>query len=317
MQNIFRTFVALIVATFLSWTVSAETVPQPTDPDVRYYIEVPSGGLPAFFRYHPMRVPLVSHHRGGPAPGYPENAIETMDNALRYGFGLMEVDVAELRDGSLILMHDDTLDRTTTGQGGVTDKTLDDILKLQLVDNEGVATSYKVPTLQQALSWAVGKAILTLDIKRGTDFAKVAAAVKAAGAEDYAVAITYSLDQAKSYYEIAPWMMQTISMYDEEDIAAVKASGIEPSRVIAWTGTRQQAESFYAAVHAEGWRTISGTFALDKELAVSGADQKYLSIYKLGVDVIATDRFWAVQGLIRNPNLFYFVRRPAALSKEN
>ena len=317
MQNVFRTFVTLSVAIFLSWTVAAEPVPQPTDPNVRYYIEVPSGGLPDFFAYHPTRVPLVSHHRGGPAPGYPENAIETMDNALRYGFGLMEVDVAELRDGSLVLMHDDTLDRTTTGHGSVAEKTLEDVLKLKLVDNDGVATGYKVPTLQQALSWAVGKAILTLDIKRGTDFAKVAAAVKAAGAEDYAVVITYTLDQAISYYSTAPWMMQTISMYDEDDIAAVKASGIAPSRVIAWTGTRLQPESFYAAVHAEGWRAISGTFALDKDLAVSGANQKYLSLYKQGVDVIATDRFWAVQGLIRNPNLFYFVRRPATVSKEN
>jgi glycerophosphoryl diester phosphodiesterase len=309
MLKFLRSFALLWPVIGLAWSVAAETVPAPADPDVRYYIEVPRGGLDDFFAYHPMRVPLVSHHRGGPAPGYPENAIETMDNALRYGFGLMEVDVAQLQDGALVLMHDDTLERTTTGQGAVGDKTLAEINQLLLVDNDGQATTFKIPTLGEALRWSIGKAILTLDIKRGTDFAKVAEEVKAAGAEDYAVAITYTLEQAQAFHQIAPWMMQTISMYDAEDIAAVKASGIAHDKVIAWTGTRLSSPEFYKAVHAEGWRTITGTFALDKELAESGDDSRYLDIYALGLDVIATDRFWAVQGQIRNPNLFYFIRR--------
>lgn len=309
MQKFFRAFVGFIALAGFSWTALAEAVPAPADPDVRYYIEVPKGGLDDFFAYHPMRVPLVSHHRGGPAPGYPENAIETMDNALRYGFGLMEVDVAQLKDGALVLMHDDTLDRTTTGEGAIGEKTLADIQKLRLVDNNGQPTAFKVPTLREALAWSVGKAILTLDIKRGTDFAKVAEEVKAAGAEDYAVAITYSLEQAQAFHKIAPWMMQTVSMYDMEDIAAVKASGIAHDKIIAWTGTRLGTREFYAAVHAEGWRTITGTFSLDRELAASGDNSSYLAIYALGLDVIATDRFWAVQRMIRNPNLFYFIRR--------
>ena len=111
----------------------AETIPAPEDTEARYYIDIPEGGLEDFFRYHPMRVPLVSHHRAGPVAGYPENAIETMDNALRYGFGLMEVDVAQLKDGGLVLMHDDTLDRTTTGSGKVYDMTQRDIEKIFLV----------------------------------------------------------------------------------------------------------------------------------------------------------------------------------------
>ncbi len=311
MLKFLRCLSALVLVSFFTVPLRAETVPVPADPDARYYIEVPKGGLERFFAYHPMRIPLVSHHRGGPAPGYPENAIETMDNALRYGFGLMEVDVAQLKDGNLVLMHDDTLERTTTGEGAVAEKTLAEIRKLYLVDNEGHPTDFRVPTLREALRWSVGKAILTLDIKRGTDFAKVVEEVKAAGAEDYAVAITYRLDQAVEYHKLAPWMMQTVSMYDEGDIKAVRDSGISPSKVIAWTGTRPQPAGFYALVHDEGWRVISGTFSLDKELAQSGENGAYLALYAQGVDIVATDRFWAVQNLIRNPNLFYFVRKPA------
>ncbi len=52
---------------------------------------------------------LLAAHRGGPAPGYPENAIETLDHVLSNAAFIMEVDVAETRDGVLFLMHDDTL----------------------------------------------------------------------------------------------------------------------------------------------------------------------------------------------------------------
>ncbi len=287
----------------------AESVPLPGDINTRYYIEVPKGHLKEFFRFHPLRIPLVSHHRGGPVAGYPENAIETMDNALRHGFGLMEVDIAELKDGSLILMHDDTLDRTTTGTGNVSDMSMQDVEKLYLEDNDGKQTIFRVPSLESALEWAKGRAILTLDIKRGTDFRKVAKAVEDAAAEDYAVAITYSLKQAVAFHKIAPAMMLTVSMYDQQDVADVAASGIDPRFIIAWTGTQMQPPAFYRHIHEQGWRAITGTFSLDKQLAETGENAEYLNVLEAGVDIIATDRFWAVQHQIRNPNLFYYVRR--------
>ncbi len=301
----------LLSACILAMPVWAEPIPEPAESDARYYIELPKGGAEAFFRYTPNRIPLISHHRAGPVLGYPENAIETMDNALRYGFGLMEVDVAELKDGGLVLMHDDTLDRTTTGTGAIKDKTSAEIARLKLVDYEGRVTDYTVPTLEAALKWARGKTILTLDIKRGTDFGKVAEAVRATGAEDYAVIITYSLAQATAFHQIAPELMLTVSVYDEDGIDALVQSGINPLKIIAWTGTSLKEPAFYTALHAKGWRVISGTFSLDDKLAVSGDNGEYMAVYASGVDVIATDRFWAVQAQIRNPNLFYFVRRAA------
>ena len=60
---------------------------------------------------------VIAAHRGGPAPGYPENAIETMQFNFDNGVRIFEIDVAETRDGVLTLMHDDRLNRTTTGRG--------------------------------------------------------------------------------------------------------------------------------------------------------------------------------------------------------
>lgn len=301
------------VALNLVSPVVADDIPEPPDPKAYHYIELPAGGLQGFMRWHPMRIPLISHHRGGPAPGFPENSIEAMQNALRYGPGLMEVDVAQLKDGTLILMHDGTIDRTTTGSGSIENLALADVKQLYLLDAEGNKTRFRVPTLAEVLEWTVGRAILTLDIKPSTDFASVVQAVKEARAEDYVVAICYSLEQAKTFHRLAPDMMLTVTMRNAEEVNSVLGSGIPKDRIVAWTGTRVLASDFYHSLHQQGWRVIVGTLgapetSLDMQFARTGTDHQYLEIYQMGADIVATDRFWAVQRLIRNPNIFVFTR---------
>ncbi|MEM9971852.1 MAG: glycerophosphodiester phosphodiesterase family protein, partial [Pseudomonadota bacterium] len=77
---------------------------------------------------------LISAHRGGPSAGLPENGIETMDAILAALPAIMEVDVAQSPDGMHYLMHDRTLDRTTTGSGSVADTPWSVVKELNLVD---------------------------------------------------------------------------------------------------------------------------------------------------------------------------------------
>lgn len=95
---------------------------------------------------------LVGAYRGGPEPGYPENAIATFENALRYGPVLIETDVRMSRDSVLFLLHDETLDRTTTGTGRASDHTYTELRTLSLEDNTGAATPYRIPSLEEALA---------------------------------------------------------------------------------------------------------------------------------------------------------------------
>jgi glycerophosphoryl diester phosphodiesterase len=74
------------------------------------------------------------------------------------------------KDSVLILMHDNTIDRTTTGKGKPSDFTLDEIKKLHLRDGLGVETQMKVPTLQEILEISDGKILLNLD--KGFDYIK-------------------------------------------------------------------------------------------------------------------------------------------------
>ena len=122
--------------------------------------------LQQYLSWTPEQPPIVSAHRGGPMNGFPENCIETFENALIYAPCLIECDVAKTKDSVLVMMHDKTLNRTTTGEGEVGSYTLEELKKLKLRDNQGNVTAYQIPTLAEALDWARGKAIIELDIKK-------------------------------------------------------------------------------------------------------------------------------------------------------
>ncbi|MEL6483860.1 MAG: glycerophosphodiester phosphodiesterase family protein, partial [Bacteroidota bacterium] len=93
----------------------------------------------------------------------PENSLQAIDNCIKMGVDMVEIDVRETRDGKLILMHDETIDRTTTGTGKVNDLTWDYLQTLQLRDGIGHETPHKIPTLTEALEQCKGKILVNLD----------------------------------------------------------------------------------------------------------------------------------------------------------
>jgi len=94
---------------------------------------------------------------------FPENSLEAMESAISMNVDMLEMDVAKTKDNHLIIMHDKTLDRTTTGKGLVADNTLESIKKLYLKNGANIATKYRVPTLEEALILSKGKILVNLD----------------------------------------------------------------------------------------------------------------------------------------------------------
>lgn len=105
---------------------------------------------------------LVVAHRGDWRYA-PENSIPAIENAIRMGVDIVEIDVARTKDGHFILMHDSKIDRTTTGKGLVSEWTLDSIKTLKLRNGCNIRTKEVVPTLEEALLYAKGKIGLNLD----------------------------------------------------------------------------------------------------------------------------------------------------------
>ena len=238
---------------------------------------------------------LISAHRGGPTPGLPENAIPTMDALLAAHPAIMEVDVGKSADGVHFLLHDDRLDRTTTGTGEAAAQDWAALSQLKLKDNWGWVTPYAIPTLADALVWAKGRTVLQIDFKRSADYGAVAAAIREAGMANSVILIAYSVEQAATLHRTAPEMLLSVSVDAPGDVAALKAAGIPESRMVAFTGTRLPRPELYRELDKADIEVIFGTLgrpprSIDAVIDRYGMDERYAELGKEGVDILATDR---------------------------
>jgi len=108
---------------------------------------------------------LVAAHRGG-ALLWPENSLLAFRNAVGLGADFLEFDVHLSKDGEVIVIHDATLDRTTTGTGPVRGRTLAELRMLRLKERGGAVTDEPIPTLDDVVVVAAGgKRRMLLEIK--------------------------------------------------------------------------------------------------------------------------------------------------------
>lgn len=120
---------------------------------------------------------VVVAHRGchAPAPEHgfadtaPENSLAALERCIAIGADVMETDVRRAADGTLVMLHDASVDRTTDGTGKLSELTLADLQKLRLRSDEGGAqaplTDQRVVTLEQMLAASKGRILLNLDVK--------------------------------------------------------------------------------------------------------------------------------------------------------
>ncbi|GAB6013287.1 glycerophosphodiester phosphodiesterase family protein [Viscerimonas tarda] len=105
---------------------------------------------------------FVAAHRGD-WRNAPENSLPGIENAIKMGVDIVELDVQRTKDGQFILMHDATLDRTSTGKGKIAEWTLDSIQTLRLKNGCAIKTKEKAPTLEEALLLMKGRILVNLD----------------------------------------------------------------------------------------------------------------------------------------------------------
>ncbi len=106
------------------------------------------------------RVAFIAH-RGGIVDGYPENTLAAFREAIRHGAEMVEIDLRGTRDGAIVIMHDETVDRTTNGRGAVTTFTLAELRSLDAGRGE------RIPTYEEVLQLVAGSGVgLLLDIKQ-------------------------------------------------------------------------------------------------------------------------------------------------------
>lgn len=110
--------------------------------------------------------PLLIGHRGYPAK-FPENTLASFEGAIQAGCDMVELDVTLTRDRKVVVIHDDTLDRTTSGKGLVRAHTLEEIKRLDAGSwfDPRFATE-RVPELAEVMQLTAGRCMVNIEIKK-------------------------------------------------------------------------------------------------------------------------------------------------------
>ena len=106
-------------------------------------------------------------HRG--ASGYaPENTLEAFRLAMEQGADGMELDVHLTKDGEVVVIHDETLDRTSNGHGNVRDYTLEELKKFSFHNHMEKYQGVQIPTLKEALNLVKNSCMkVNIELKTG------------------------------------------------------------------------------------------------------------------------------------------------------
>ena len=229
--------------------------------------------------------PIVIAHRGRDATT-PENTLAAFRHSIAAGITILETDVRVTKDGEFVLLHDETVDRTTNGRGSIGDLTLAEVQKLDAGSGE------RIPTLREALRLVreTGTSLL-LDMKPGTPVKPVLQLVRSERAEQNVIFGLRSPDEAARLRQLAPRVRAVALMKRFRDLDAFEKAGIRTMRLWShWIDPAVGGDpALVAQVKARGhavWCVVGKRLPrADSEWQATHA-----RLIALGVDAITTDR---------------------------
>ena len=247
--------------------------------------------LQAFFHYSGNGKKIISGHRGSYLTGYPENAIETFEYVLKHTPAFFEIDPRLTKDSVIVLLHDATLDRTTTGKGKLADYTWEEVKQFRLKDKDGNVTPYRIPTLQEAIDWARGKTILNLD-KKDVPLQMTADIIRKNNAGSFVMVTVHNAKQAKFYFDDDNQRMMSAFVKTEEALKEYETAGIPWKNMIAYIGSENKPsnKTMFDLLHARGVMCmISAAPVYDKLATEAARAAAFRDIFKQGADILESD----------------------------
>lgn len=168
-------------------------------------------------------------HRGGIVSGYPENTLAAYRRAISLKVDVVEIDLRGTRDGEVVVLHDETLDRTTNGKGKVTDLTLRELKELDAGGGE------KVPTYEEVLELVSRTGVkLLLDVKVSPvlDRSRVVRLTEQHGAVLDVIAGVRTLDDLREFRQLNPNIRTLGFVGSVQEIEDFIAAGVDMIRLM-------------------------------------------------------------------------------------
>ncbi|MCW2037897.1 glycerophosphodiester phosphodiesterase family protein [Xanthomonas campestris pv. campestris] len=264
---------------------------------------------------------VVAHrgcHAAAPDHGFndtaPENSLAALQRCIAIGADVMETDVRRAADGTLVMLHDATVDRTTDGAGKLSELTLADLQKLRLRSDEGGAqaplTDQRVVTLEQMLAAAKGHILLNLDVKDAI-YVQVVDAVTRAGMQHQVIVkaeagIATPPLAAMQPFDRVYFFPILINAHGTADLAAIATAQTRNARSMAFELPKMAASQLPALVAVSKahnvrlmvnslWEGFIAGYGGDAD-AERDPDKVWGRLYRDGVSIIQTD---APEALLR------------------
>ncbi|MEP1229476.1 MAG: glycerophosphodiester phosphodiesterase family protein, partial [Litorimonas sp.] len=151
---------------------------------------------------------IIAAHRGTSRDwNTAENSISALQKLIKQNYLLAEIDVAGLRDSTMITFHDGVWDDISTGKGPVISTTKESLEKILLKTRKGTYTSDRPPLFEDMLQTAKGKIYLEIDFKSSANMQNVISTIKKYDMSDQVLLIAYTKNQAKKLRNLAPNML--------------------------------------------------------------------------------------------------------------
>lgn len=246
---------------------------------------------------------LVASHRGD-WRNWPENSLPAIESVIAMGVDIMELDLKLTKDSVLVLCHDRTLNRTTTGKGKVSDIRYDSLRRCVLKTGHGVKTQLRMPTLREALEVCRDRIVVNVD--QGYEYYDLVLAVteELGVTEQILIKGKRPVDTVAAKFAEHPCNMMYMPIIDilkpqgRELFAEYREKGVRPlAYEVCWDEYTPEVKSCMDAVVAGGsklwvnslWPSLCG--GLDDDAAFSGdAGEVYGRLVDMGATMIQTDR---------------------------
>jgi glycerophosphoryl diester phosphodiesterase len=247
----------------------------------------------------------VAAHRGGAAL-WPENSLLAFRNALGLDVDYVETDVHLTADGEVVVMHDPTLERTSTGTGALRERTLADLGPVRLRGRDGAVTDERVSTLAQLLDLlAPTRAGLLLEIKvdaRKQRYPgieeKTLALLRARGMKDRTLVMAFERETVRRVRELDP-AVRTVLLIGRGE---VERERVRPAESVKW------AVGLGATVIGYNHRLIDADVVATARKAgltlaawTVNEEADIRRILDLGADVVISDRPDVARRLVSRP----------------
>jgi len=159
----------------------------------------------------PPEAAIIAAHRGTDERwrDQAENSIGGLNALIQHGSLMAEIDVAGLRDDTLITFHDGVWDEVSTAKGPISVSTKADLENILLKSRSGGLTADRPPLFADMLRAAKGKMYLEVDFKSSADPKDVIKAIRDADMADQVLLIAYNAKQAALFKRLAPDMLRS------------------------------------------------------------------------------------------------------------